>query len=165
MKKTLFFTFILLPILLISQNAESYFPIEIAKEKKLTWYNDIYVESFTDSTEIEGKTYYTYSQAFKSQTIDMQIRISNDTVYFWNDVQNKSQVFFGINPKVGEKIGNGTIKKVGAKLRTPKGKLKDLLVIEMEYASGSSDTRYYQKGRGLVAVRNNRKLVCYYIPN
>lgn len=95
----------------------------------------------------------------------MHIRISNDTVYHWNDVQKKHQVFFGINPKVGETIGNGTIKDVGAKLKTPKGKLNDLLVIEMNYSNGMSDTRYYQKGLGLVAVKNNKGLISYYVPD
>lgn len=153
------------PMILIGQNKESYLPIEIGKEKTLTWYKDKYVESFTDSTEIGGEKYYLYSQKFKNNSMDMHIRISNDTVYHWNDVKKKHQVFFGINPKVGETIGNGTILEVGAKLKTPKGKLKDLLVIEMNYSNGMSDTRYYQKGFGLVAVKNNKGLICYYVPD
>lgn len=166
MKKTKALLIILfLPLILIGQNSDSYFPIEIGKEKTLTWYKDKYVESFTDSTEFGGKTYYLYNQKFKRNSIKMHIRISNDTVYHWNNVKNKHQVFFGINPKVGETIGNGTIKDVDAKLRTPKGKLVDLLVIEMNYSNGMSDTRYYQKGFGLVAVKNNKGLICYYIPD
>uniref|UniRef100_UPI00260979CA hypothetical protein n=2 Tax=uncultured Psychroserpens sp. TaxID=255436 RepID=UPI00260979CA len=165
MKRTVLLTLVFLPLILIGQNSENYFPIEIGKEKTLTWYKDKYVESFTDSTEIGGEKYYLYSQKFKNNLMEMQIRISNDTVYHWNDVKKKHQVFFGVNPKVGETIGNGTIKKVGAKLKTPKGKLTDLLVIEMNYSNGMSDTRYYQKGLGLVAVKNNRGLICYYIPD
>lgn len=166
MKKTKALLIILfLPLILIGQNSDSYFPIKIGKEKTLTWYKDKYVESFTDSTEFGGKTYYLYNQKFKRNSIKMHIRISNDTVYHWNNVKNKHQVFFGINPKVGETIGNGTIKDVDAKLRTPKGKLVDLLVIEMNYSNGMSDTRYYQKGFGLVAVKNNKGLICYYIPD
>lgn len=164
MKTKMLLSLIFLPLLLIGQNSESYFPIEIGKEKTLTWYNDKYVESFTDSIQIEGEKYYIYSQEFRKNTIKLEIRISNDTVYSWNDVKKVHEVFFGINPKVGEKIGNGTIKKVDAKLRTPKGKLRDLLVIEMNYAGGSTDTRYYKKGVGLVAVRNKRGLICYYVP-
>lgn len=156
---------IFLPLILIGQNSESYFPIEIGKEKTLTWYKDKYVESFTDSTEIGGEKYYLYSQKFKNNLIEMPIRISNDTVYYWNDVKKTHQAFFGVNPKIGETIGNGTIIKVGAKLKTPKGKLTDLLVIEMKYSNGSSDTRYYKKGLGLVAVKNNKGLICYYIPD
>lgn len=153
------------PIILIGQNKESYLPIEIGKEKTLTWYKDKYVESFTDSTEIGGEKYYLYSQKFKNNSMDMYIRISNDTVYHWNDVKKEHQVFFGINPKVGETIGIGTILEVEAKLKTPKGKLKDLLVIQMNYSNGMSDKRYYQKGFGLVAVKNNKGLICYYVPD
>ncbi len=153
------------PIILIGQNKESYLPIEIGKEKTLTWYKDKYVESFTDSTEIGGEKYYLYSQKFKNKSMDMYIRISNDTVYHWNDVKKEHQVFFGINPKVGETIGIGTILEVEAKLKTPKGKLKDLLVIQMNYSNGMSDKRYYQKGFGLVAVKNNKGLICYYVPD
>ena len=164
MQRTILFALLFFPVLLIGQNSGSYFPIEIGKEKVLTWYKDKYRESFTDSTTIGGEKYYVYSQKFKSNAIEMPIRISNDTVYHWNDVKKKHQVFFGINPKVGETIGNGTIKKVGAKLKTPKGKLEDLLVIEMNYSNGMSDTRYYQKGLGLVAVKNKKGLICYYLP-
>ena len=95
----------------------------------------------------------------------MLLRISNDTVYHWNDVKKRHQVFFGINPKIGETIGNGTIKKVDAKLNTPRGKLNHLLVIEMNYSNGSTDTRFYQKGFGLVAVKKDGKLICYYVPD
>jgi hypothetical protein len=154
---------ILLPLTLIGQNSESYFPIEIGIEKTLTWYNDNYVESFIDSTEIGGEKYFIYSQNFNNNKLNMHIRISNDTVYHWNDVKKRHQVFFGINPKIGEKIGNGTIIKVDAKLKTPKGKLENLLVIEMNYSNGASDTRYYQKGIGLVAVVNNKGLICYLV--
>ncbi|NRD22689.1 hypothetical protein HNV10_05525 [Winogradskyella litoriviva] len=164
MKQILSLTMVLLPLILISQNSESYFPVEIGKEKQLTWYNDTYVESFTDSTELGGETYYVYSQKFKNNTIEMPIRISNDTVYHWNEVKNKHQVFFGINPKVGETIGIGTIKKIDAKLKTPKGKLTDLLVIEMTYSNGVTDKRYYKKGVGLVAVKSKKGLICYYVP-
>jgi len=153
------------PIILIGQNKESYLPIEIGKEKTLTWYKDKYVESFTDSTEIGCEKYYLYSQKFKNSSMDMYIRISNDTVYHWNDVKKEHQVFFGINPKVGETIGIGTILEVEAKLKTPKGKLKDLLVIQMNYSNGMSDKRYYQKGFGLVAVKNSKGLICYYVPD
>ena len=165
MKRIIILSIILIPIFLFSQNSESYFPIEFGQEKTLTWYKNTYVESFTDSTELGGKTYYIYSQKFEHNTIDMPIRISNDTVYYWNDVKKIHRPFFGINPKVGETIGDGTIKKVDAKLKTPKGRLKDLLVIEMNYPNGGSDTRYYQKGFGLVAVRNKKGLVCYYVPD
>uniref|UniRef100_UPI0040497254 hypothetical protein n=1 Tax=Gelidibacter sp. TaxID=2018083 RepID=UPI0040497254 len=165
MKKAIIITLLFLPFLSVGQNSESYFPITIGKEKTLTWYKDIYIESFTDSTEIGGKWYYLYSQKFKNNNIEMQIRISNDTVYVWNDVNKNHRVFFGINPKVGETIGVGTIKEVGATLKTPKGTLKDLLVIEMNYTKDQSDTRYYKKGFGLVAVINKKGLICYYVPD
>ena len=164
MKKTILLSLIILPLITIGQNSESYFPIEIGKEKTLTWYKGQYVESFIDSTMLGGKKYYKYLQNFKQGGIEMPIRISNDTVYYWNDAKKIHRAFFGINPKIGETIGDGTILEVDAKLRTPKGKLKDLLVIEMNYPNGASDIRYYQKGMGLVAVKNKKKLVCYYLP-
>ena len=157
--------FIFLPLILIGQNSESYFPIEVGNEKMLTWYKGKYLESFTDSTELGGEKYYLYSQKFSNNSMGMHIRISNDTVYHWNDVKKKHEVFFGINPKVGETIGNGTIKKVGGKLKTPKGEFLNLLVIEMNYPNGESGTRYYQKGLGLVAVKSNNELISYYVPN
>lgn len=165
MRTIIYLILLFSPLTLIAQESESYFPLDLGKEKTLTWHKDKYVESFTDSTEIGGKKYYVYTQKFKKASVQIPIRIRNDTVYHWNEVKKRQQVFFGINAEVGETIGLGTIKKVGAKLRTPKGKLKDLLVIEMNYSNGMSDIRYYQKGTGLVAVKNDKGLICYIIPD
>lgn len=144
----------------------SYYPLEIGMSKTLTWYNSKYREIIKDTVYLNGKIYTEISQVFPpKKSIDIYLRTSNDTVYFFNEAKKTEYPFFGINPKVGETIGNGTIKKVDAKLKTPKGKLTGLLVVEMNYSGGSKDTRYYKKGLGLVAVKNNNRLICYYVPD
>ena len=106
------------PIALIGQTSNSYFPVDIGKKKTLTWYDLEYVEYFTDTVNIDGYRYHLYSQKFPSHFKDKPFRVSNDTVYFWNEVRHKHQVYFGINPIVGEKIGLGTIKQIDATLET-----------------------------------------------
>ena len=106
------------PIVLIGQTSDSYFPVDIGKKKTLTWYDLEYVEYFTDTVKIDGYKYHMYSQKFKGHFKDKAFRVSNDTVYFWNEVRHKHQVYFGINPIVGEKIGLGTIKQIDATLET-----------------------------------------------
>ncbi|GAB5473831.1 MAG: hypothetical protein Mars2KO_19300 [Maribacter sp.] len=144
----------------------SYFPLEKGISKTLTWYKGKYREVIKDTITYGGRVYTEVAQIFPpNETINMYYRKSNDTIYFFNEVKSVDVPFFGINPKIGERIGNGIIKKTGAKLKTPKGKLDDLLVVEMKYANGGKDTRYYKKGLGLVAVKNKNKLVCYYVPD
>lgn len=145
---------------------ESYFPLSKGISKTLTWYKNKYREVIKDTITFEGKTYTQVAQIFPpDETINMYYRKSNDTIYYFNEVKRTDTPFFSINPVEGETTANGTVRKIGATLKTPKGKLTDLLVIEMLYASGQKDTRYYKKGLGLVAVKNNGRLVCYYVPD
>ncbi|MFC4221180.1 hypothetical protein [Flagellimonas marina] len=145
---------------------DSYFPLTKGISKTLTWYNNKYREVVEDTITFEGKVYTRVAQIFPpDETINMYYFKSNDTIYYFNEVKRKHTPFFSINPVEGETTANGTVKKVGATLKTPKGKLTNLLVIEMVYVSGQKDTRYYKKGLGLVAVKNNGRLVCYYVPD
>lgn len=95
----------------------------------------------------------------------MYYRKSNDTVYYFNEAKKRDVPFFSIKPIEGETTANGTIKRIDARIRTPKGRLDNLLEIEMAYSNGNKDRRFYKKGLGLVAVKNNNKLICYYIPD
>ena len=149
-----------------STSSDSYYPLTRGISKTLTWYEGKYREVIKDTVTLEGELYTHIAQIFPPKnTIDIYLRNSNDTIYFFNTVKKTHAPFFGIKPVVGETIGNGTIKKVDASLKTPKGKLTDLLVIEMNYSNGAKDTRYYKRGLGLVAVKNKKKLICYYIPD
>ncbi|RED48810.1 hypothetical protein [Seonamhaeicola aphaedonensis] len=153
-------------IRMASQNSEqgSFYPLIKGQSKTLTWYKDKYREVIKDTVTLGGEIYNHIAQIFPPKnTIDIYLRNSNDTIYFYNTVKKTHMPFFGIRPVVGETIGNGTIVEVEAKLKTPKGKLTDLLVVEMNYSNGAQDTRYYKKGLGLVAVKNKNKLICYYI--
>lgn len=168
MKKILFI-FVLASLSLNGQNSEedSYYPLIKGMSKTLTWYASKYREVVKDSVLEENGKYYTLiSQIFPpNETIDIYMRKSNDTVYFYNEAKHTDVPFFGINPKIGETIGKGTVIDVDAKLKTPKGKLTELLVVEMNYSKDSQDIRYYKKGIGLVAVKNKRRLICYYVPD
>ncbi|MEP2239702.1 MAG: hypothetical protein ABJI22_15140 [Maribacter sp.] len=169
-KPLLLISVFLLTIVSFGQNNEleknSFFPLNKGISKTLTWYKGKYREVVKDTVTFNTKVYTKVSQIFPpDETINMYYRKSNDTIYFFNEIKKVDVPFFGINPKIGESIGNGTIKKIDAKLKTPKGKLENLLVIEMEYSNGQKDTRFYQKGLGLVAVKNKNRLICYYIPD
>lgn len=143
---------------------ESYFPLDKGISKTLKWYKNKYREIVKDTITFKGKIYTHVAQIFPpDKTINMYYRKSNDTIYYFNEVKREHTPFFSINPVKGETVANGTIKKVGATLKTPLGRLKDLLVIDMAYANGQKDTRFYKKGLGLVAVKNNGQLVCYYV--
>lgn len=145
--------------------SESYFPLNKGISKTLTWYKSKYREVIKDTIVFEGKTYTQVAQVFPpDETINIYYRKSNDTIYYFNEVKKEDTPFFSINPVKGEKTSNGTVKKVGASLRTPNGKLTDLLVIEMEYSNGNKDTRYFKRGLGLVAVKNTNGLICWYVP-
>lgn len=145
---------------------DSYFPLAKGVSKTLTWYKNKYREVIKDTITFEGETYTQVAQIFPpDETINMYYRKSNDTVYYFNEVKKTHVPFFSINPIEGETTANGTVRKVGGTLKTPKGKLTDLLVIEMAYESGQKDTRYYKKGLGLIAVKNNGRLVSYYVPD
>lgn len=150
-----------------SPKGDSYYPLDIGLSKTLTWYKSKYREVVKDSVlKDNGKYYSLISQVFPpKKTIDIYMRKSNDTVYFFNEVKQSDIPFFGINPKVGETIGKGTVLEINAKLKTPRGKLTELLVIQMNYSKDSKDVRYYKKGLGLVAVKNKRKLICYFVPD
>lgn len=146
--------------------SESYFPLNKGISKTLTWYKSKYREVVKDTFVFEDKTYTQVAQIFPpDETINMYYRKSNDTIYYFNEEKKVDTPFFSINPVEGEKTANGTVKKVGASLRTPKGKLTDLLVIEMEYSNGNKDTRYFKRGLGLVAVKNKKGLICWYVPD
>jgi len=148
------------------ENVESYYPLTKGISKTLTWYHGKYREIIGDTINLEGKTYTEIRQVFPPDTeIAIYVRRSNDTVYFFNEKSRKEKVFFGVSPNKGQQIGDGTVIKTNANLRTPAGKLTDLLVVKMEYSNELSDTRYYKRGLGLVAVKNNNKLICYYIPD
>lgn len=145
---------------------ESYFPLTKGGSKTLTWYNSKYREVVKDTITLGGEVYTQVAQVFPpDETINMYYRNSNDTIYYFNEVKRVHTPFFGINPVKGETTANGTIIEVGGTLKTPKLKLTDLLVIEMVYANGQKDTRFYKKGLGLVAVKSKGKLVCYYVPD
>ncbi len=147
-------------------NQESYYPLTKGMSKTLTWYSSKYREIIKDTVQLGGRTYTHIAQVFPpKKTIDIYLRKSNDTIYTYNDVKKSHVPFFGVNPKAGEIIGDGKVIEVGAKLRTPKGKLTDLLVIEMNYSNGTKDIRYFKRGLGLVAVKNKNKLICYYVPD
>lgn len=151
-----------------AQNSEdeSFYPLTKGLSKSLTWYNSIYREVIKDTIHVNGKIYTEVSQIFPpKKEINIYVRKSNDTIYFFNELKKTEMAFFGIAEKVGQTIGNGTVKEINATLKTPKGKLTDLLVIDMKYGNGSKDTRYYQKGLGLVAVKSKNKLICYYVPD
>jgi hypothetical protein len=167
MKKTFLILGLLSYSILSSQDLESksYFPLKKGNSKTLTWYKSKYREVIKDTITIKGKVYTEVSQIFPpKKEINIFLRKSNDTIYFFNQQEKKEIVFFGISLVKGEKIGKGTIKKINAKIRTPKGRLKDLLAIEMKYLNSSS-IRYYKKGLGLVAVKNKDGLICYYVPD
>jgi len=169
MKKYIFILLIInLSFNLYAQNSEkeSYYPLTKGISKTLTWYKGKYREVIKDTIKLNGKIFTQISQIFPpNKSIDIYLRKSNDTIFFFNETKKKEKPFFGINPEVGQSIGNGTIIKTNAKLKTPKGKLTELLVIEMNYSNGTKDTRYYKKGLGLVAVKDKRKLICYYVPD
>ena len=163
---TLFIFSVSLSVFSQNSNSESYYPLEKGLSKTLTWYKSKYREVIKETDTLEGTVYTKLSQIFPpKKAINIYLRQSNDTVYYFNEVKRKETPFFGIRPIIGEEIGSGTIKKINAKLKTPKGKLTDLLVIEMNYTNGASDTRFFKKGLGLVAVKNNGKLICYYVPD
>lgn len=168
MKKTiLIITLFVIGFNLNAQNTEdnSYYPLIKGQSKTLTWYKGFYREVIKDTIKLNGKCYTQVSQIFpRNNSIDIFLRKSNDTIYFYNEEAKKEKPFFGINPKKGEKIGNGKIKKVNGKLKTPKGKYNDLLVIEMKYSNGSKDIRYFKKGLGLIAVKDEKGLISYYVP-
>lgn len=169
MKKVLMFT--CLSCLYFTSKAQqssesSYYPLTKGLSKTLTWHNSKYREVIKDTVTFEGKVYTHISQIFPpNDPVDIYIRKSNDTIYFFNEVKKTDSPFFGINPTVGEKIGKGTVKKINAKLKTPEGTLTDLLVISMKYTKGNKDTRYYKRGLGLVAVKNKKGLICWYVPD
>jgi hypothetical protein len=168
MKKLFLVLGVLSCLIINSQDLEkeSYFPLKEGNSKTLTWYKSKYREVIKDTTTINGEIYTEISQIFPpKKEINIYLRKSNDTIYFFNKKDKKEIIFFGIGENKGEKIGKGTIKKVNAKLKTPKGKLSGLLVVEMNYSNGSSSTRYYKKGLGLVAVKKKKKLICYYVPD
>jgi len=168
MKKILFLV-VLSSLLSNSQNSEedSYYPLVNGMSKTLTWYTSKYREVIKDTVKLEnGKYYNLISQIFPpKKSIDIYMRKSNDTIYFYNEAEHKEVPFFGINPQIGETIGKGTVIEVDAKLRTPKGKLTGLLAVEMNYSKDSQDVRYYKKGIGLVAVNSKGRLICYYVPD
>ena len=168
------YTFSLILALLIStigfaqteSKNESYFPLKKGISKTLTWYNGKYREVIKDTVILGDHTYTEVAQIFPpNEAISMYYRESNDTIFYFNEEKKLDTPFFGIKPKQGESVANGVVKKVGAKLKTPVGKLEDLLVIEMTYSNGQKDTRYYKKGLGLVAVKNNNRLICYFVPD
>ncbi|MBB3696509.1 hypothetical protein KMW28_24230 [Flammeovirga yaeyamensis] len=167
-KLTFLIAFLATTIALSAQDidSDSYYPLSIGQKKTLTWYNNKYQEVIKDTVNISGKRYTIISQIFsKNKVIDLFMRVSNDTVYFYNTKKKLEIPYFGIAPNVGEKIGNGVVLNREAKLKTPSGTLKELLKIEMNYPNGAKDIRYYKKGLGLVAVKNKKGLICYYIPD
>ena len=146
--------------------SESYYPLTKGLSKTLTWYNSKYREIIKDTISVNGKVYTEISQIFPpKKEITIFMRKSNDSIYFLNRKTETEKLFFGISEIVGQKTGNGTVIKKNAKLRTPKGKLTELLVIEMNYPNGNKDIRYYKKGIGLVATKNSKGLICYYVPD
>lgn len=169
MNKSLLIVLILGVSLKISaqkQESESYYPLTKGLSKTLTWYKSKYREIIKDTITINGKVYTEISQVFPpKKEINIFVRNSNDSIYFLNRKTETEKLFFGISEVVGQKTGNGTVIKVNAKLRTPKGKLTELLVIEMNYSNGNKDIRYYKKGLGLVATKNSKGLICYHIPD
>lgn len=169
MKNNLLLIFILSFIVNINaqkNESESYYPLKKGLSKTLTWYNSKYREVVKDTININGKIYTEISQVFPpKKEINIFLRKSNDSIFFLNTKTKSDRIFFGVSGEVGQKIGDGTIIKKNAKLKTPKGKLTELLVIEMNYSNGAKDIRYYKKGLGLVAVKNNKGLICFYIPD
>ncbi|WP_237275841.1 hypothetical protein [Tenacibaculum ovolyticum] len=167
MKKNLLIIFalgILMNINAQKNESGSYYPLTKGLSKTLTWYNSKYREIVKDTIIVNGKTYTEVSQLFPpKKEINIFLRKSNDSIFFLNQKTKSDRIFFGISGKIGQKIGDGTIIKKNAKLRTPKGKLRELLVIEMNYSNGAKDTRYYKKGLGLVAVKNSKGLISYYV--
>ena len=163
---TIFFTAATFGLKAQNASSESYYPLTKGLSKTLTWYKSKYREVIKDTVKLNGKFYTQVSQIFPpNKSINIYVRESNDTIYFYNQKKEQENPFFGIAPNIGQKIGNGTVKKIDAKLRTPEGKLTELLQVEMNYSNGQQDIRYYKKGLGLVAVKNEKGLICYYIPD
>jgi len=168
LKKFLFLLLLVFVVNLSAQelDSESYFPLKNGMSKTLTWYKSKYREVIKDTIKVNGKTYTQVSQIFPpKKEINIYLRKSNDTIFFFNETTKTEKAFFSIAEEKDKQVGAGTVIKTNAKLRTPKGKLSELLVIEMKYSNGSKDTRFYKKGIGLVAVKNNKGLICHYVPD
>jgi hypothetical protein len=143
---------------------ESYFPMQLDFEKYLTWGSSKYKETFAETTEENGKTYYEYRQDFgNGNAPTLTLRKSNDTIY--HSFKGKESIFLITTPTVGLKWNGKEIVSITGEFSTPYCVYNDLLVVKSKYANGSKDTRYYKKGLGLVGIKKGDKILGFCIPN
>lgn len=173
MTKPTLFLLTFFPVLFFGQSdfcnksyGESYFPLEIGFEKKISWGSAIYSEKITEKTELNGVEYFKYVQDFGNGTsYDLLLRKHNDTIFMYNEVKKKDNILLIAKPEKGLKWPTGEIYAADGKFETPYCNYENLLVIKYKYSNGEKETRYYKKGLGLVAITNREGIKGICMPN
>lgn len=147
----------------------SYFPLLIGLEKKLTWGSAVYTEKINETQNINGQEYYKYLQDFgNGKSYDLLLRKNNDTVFIYNEKEKNENILLIEKLKLGTKWNRGKKKSkiidTNGRFESPFCYYENLLVIENKFANGKKENRYYKKGVGLVAVKSNNQINGMLIP-
>jgi len=173
MKKTTLLLLTIVPFLIYGQsdfceksNGESYYPLKIGSEKHLTWGTATYIEKVTGTTEKNGVEYFNYEQDFGGGTsYDLLLRKQSDTIFMYNEKQQKDVILLIERPVKGTKWKSGKVIDTNGFFESPFCDYKNLLVIEKKYPNGTKEKRFYKKGLGLIAVTTDKGIKGMCVPS
>lgn len=155
--------------MILIENSESYWPLNI-KEKKIRWYNTEYIETQKGMKKLQGKEYHVYEQKWKDGQKDLlYLREENGIIYQYekNEI-NHETIRYNHAFKKKDSWGvsfNSKLYKVltySGTLVTPHGKFTDLLVIQAKFDNGSFKF-YYQKGKGYIGSTTKKDGLISYL--